>query len=226
MFGVSRITVRKAVEELAQEGYLVKVQGKGTFVKDDSKSQDLFSIASCTEDIRRLGMTPSRKVLSAEVIPADKSRQRRLELQEGEEVFKLQRLYYADGEPVNWTTTYLPYKLFRGIENFDFSEVSLYEILEKEFGVVIVRGKRSIEAVIAHDEILEYLHIDNGVPLLLFRCTTRGIINGKELPFETFKCFYRSDRFRFYIDQVRTGGTYEKSVCDKYPAGGSGTFGM
>ena len=63
MFQVSRITVRKAVEELEQEGYLYKVQGKGTYVKGDQNSQDLFSITSCTQDVVRLGMTPSRKVV-------------------------------------------------------------------------------------------------------------------------------------------------------------------
>ncbi|MDR2629458.1 MAG: GntR family transcriptional regulator [Spirochaetaceae bacterium] len=203
MFDVSRITVRKAVEELAQEGYLVKVQGKGTFVKDDSRGQSLFSLTSCTQDIIRLGMVPTRKVLSAEVIPADKARLRVLNLFPGDEVFKLQRIYCADGEPINYTTTYLPYKLFKNIEKNDFSRVSLYETIEKAYGVRIVHAKRTIEAVLAHDEIREYLHVDDGIPLLLFRCTTWGILNDRELPIETFKCFYRSDQFRFYIDQVK-----------------------
>jgi GntR family transcriptional regulator len=203
MFDVSRITVRKAVGELAQEGYLVKVQGKGTFVKDDSKGQSLFSITSCTQDIIRLGMVPTRKVLSGEVIPADMTRIRALNLFPGDKVFRLQRIYYADGEPINYTATYLPDKLFKGIGKNDFSTVSLYETIEKIYGVAIVRAKRSIEAVLAHDEIPKYLQVDAGIPLLLFRCTTRGIVNDRELPIETFKCFYRSDRFRFYIDQVK-----------------------
>jgi GntR family transcriptional regulator len=205
MFDVSRITVRKAVEELVQEGYLVKVQGKGTFVKDDSEGQSLFSITSCTQDIIRLGMVPTRKVLSAELIPADKARIRNLNLFPGDKVFRLQRIYYADGEPINYTTTYLPGKFFRNIEKNDFSTVSLYETIEKIYGVEIVRAKRTIEAVLAHDEIPRYLQVDDGIPLLLFRCTTWGIVNGRVLPIETFKCFYRSDRFRFYINQVKQG---------------------
>jgi GntR family transcriptional regulator len=205
MFAVSRITIRKAVEELAQEGYLVKIQGKGTFVKDDFEGQSLFSITSCTQDIIRLGMVPTRKVLSAEVIPADKARIRALDLFPGDKVFKLQRLYYADGEPINYTTSYLPDQLFRKIEENDFSIASLYETIEKIYGVEIVRAKRTIEAVLAHNEISKCLHVDDGIPLLLFRCTTWGIVNGRELPIETFKCFYRSDRFRFYIDQVKQG---------------------
>jgi GntR family transcriptional regulator len=203
MFHVSRITVRKAVEELEQEGYLFKVQGKGTFVKDDSNSQNLFSITSCTQDVMRLGMTPTRKVLSNSVIRADKTRQRQLNLTDTEDVFRIERIFYADGEPINCTVSYLPYKLFQGIERYNFAELSLYETLEHTYHVQITRAKRTIEAVIAHDEIAGYLRISAGVPLLLFSCTTWGIANGKELPIETFKCFYRSDRFKFYINQVK-----------------------
>lgn len=203
MFDVSRITVRKAVEELEQEGYLYKVQGKGTYVKGDQNNQDLISITSCTQDVKRLGMTPSRKVLEHVVHPADKKRQRRLNLGEGDKVFSLSRIYYADGEPINYTITHLPCKYFPNLETYDFSQASLYETLEKVYGVRISRAVRTVEAIIARDEISEYLDVEAGVPLLLFQCTTYGEIAGRELPIETFKCFYRSDKFKFYINQSR-----------------------
>lgn len=200
---VSRITVRRAIEELEQEGYLYKVQGKGTYVKGDQNSQDLISITSCTQDVERLGMKPSREVLRAEVMMADKKRQRKLNIGDNDKVFFLSRIYYADDEPINYTRTYLPYKLVKGIETRDFSKESLYDVLEKEYGIALCRANRSVEAIIAHDEIAEYLHVQNGVPLLLFECTTYGLVGGKEIPVETFKCCYRSDRFKFYINQVR-----------------------
>lgn len=202
-FDVSRITVRKAVEELEQEGYLYKVQGKGTYVKGDQNSQDLFSITSCTKDVLRLGMTPSRKVLTCEIVTADKSRQRRLNLADEEKVFCLSRIYYADEEPINVTTAYLPYKYMPGIEQYDFSAESLYEVLEEKYGIAITRAKRTVEAVLAHDEIAEFLDVETGVPLLLFQCITSGLVAGKEVPIETFKCYYRTDRFKFYINQVK-----------------------
>lgn len=203
MFDVSRITVRKAVEELEQEGYLYKVQGKGTYVKGDQRSQDLISITSCTQDVIRFGMTPSRKVISNDFIQADKKRQRRLNLAAGENVFCLSRIYYADGEPINYTTAYLPQKFLPGIEKHDFSNESLYDVLEKEYGIQITRAERTIEAINAHDEITEYLDVKEGIPLILFECVTYGVVSGKECPIETFKCFYRSDKFKFCINQVR-----------------------
>lgn len=202
-YSVSRITVRRALEELEQEGYLYKVQGKGTFVKGDEMRQDLISITSCTEDVLRLGMTPSRKVVGSELIPADKKRQGRLSLTEGDVVYRLKRIYYADDEPINFTTVYLPHKLFPGIENHDFANNSLYAVLENEYNVKITRAERTLEAVLAYEDVQEYLNIRPGVPLILFQCVTYGEVKGKECPIETFKCYYRSDRFKFCVNQVR-----------------------
>ena len=203
-YDVSRITVRKAIEELEQEGLVYKIQGKGTFVAGEYKKQNLISITSCTEDVRKQGMIPTRKVLFSEVIDADRKRQDRLMLTETDKVFRMARIYYADGEPLNHTTVYLPYKFFPGIETYDFSKFSLYGVLEGDYGVKITRAERTLEAVIAYEEICRYLDVHNGVPLILFNCITYGEIRGREYPIENFKCYYRSDKFKFYIDQVRT----------------------
>lgn len=202
-YDVSRITVRKAIDELVNEGYLYKVQGKGTYVKSDEYSQNLISITSCTQDVVNLGMTPGRKVISASIVQADRKRCHTLELSEKDKLFRLERVYYADDEPINHTVTYLPYKLFPGIEKFDFSKDSLYKVLEEHYETKITKAKRSVEAILAKDEIADYLDVKEGIPILLFGCITYGIVNGKELPIENFKCCYRSDRFKFYINQVK-----------------------
>lgn len=202
MFGVSRITAKKAIDDLVREGYLYRIQGKGTFLKNERLNQDLVSITSCTEDIIKKGMTPSKKLLSAEVIPADQARRRKLQLCEGDKVFKVKRVYFADQEPLNLTTTYLPCKLFPGIENHDFGVESIYHVLESEYGVRITKATRTIEAVLAGEEIAGIFGIDEREPILLFRAVTLGIVNGKEVPIETFKSYYRTDKFKFYINQV------------------------
>ncbi|XFA99061.1 GntR family transcriptional regulator [Candidatus Izemoplasma sp. B36] len=202
-FGVSRITVRRAVDELVKEGYLYKIQGKGTYVKGDSKKQDLFSITSCTQDIINLGMTPSRKVFRCEVINSYPKRSRQMELDKADKLVVIDRVYYADEEPINRTITYLPEKYFPGLEEHDFHKESLYEVLENHYNLKITRATRTIEAIVAEDEISNMLEVENGLPLLLFRGTTYGIINNKEVPVETFKTCYRTDKYKFYINQVK-----------------------
>ena len=203
MYQVSRITVRKAVDELVNEGYLHKIQGKGTYVKTDERSSNLFAITSCTEDVVRMGMKPTKKVMVAELVYANAKRAKALEITQEERVFMLGRILFADQEPLNYTVTFLPEKLFPGIDRHSFDRESLYQVLQEEYGVRLTKARRTIEAILARDEVAEYLDIEEGSPIILFRCVTYGIVNGKEIPVENFKCYYRTDKFKFYIDQVR-----------------------
>lgn len=202
IYKVSRITVRRAVEELVHEGYLYKSQGQGTFVKGEKYTQDLCLITSCTEQITRSGMTPRRILIEQALIRTDKKRQRLLEIKQGDDVLKLARVYLADDEPVNYTITYIAARYFRDIAQYDFQDRSLYEVLKKEYGLKITKAKRYVEAVLASDEVCEHLDMEENDPVLLFTCVTYGLVGGKEVPVETFKCFYRSDKFKFHIDQV------------------------
>lgn len=202
-YQVSRITVRRAIDELVTGGFLYKIQGKGTYVKGDDYSQNLFAITSCTDDVRRLGRNPSKKVTVSEIVPADAKRARLLHTTVGENLFRLERITMADGEPLNYTVTYLPQKLFPGIEKYDFNSQSLYELLQKEYGVKFAKSRRTIEAVRTEEEIAEYLDIDEQMPVILFGSTTYGEVQGKEQPIESFTCYYRTDQYKFYIEQVK-----------------------
>lgn len=202
-YQVSRITVRKAIDELVNEGFLYKIQGKGTYVKTDERSSNLFAITSCTEDVIRMGMTPSKKVVVEELVYANSKHAKALEITRDEKVYMLGRILYADQEPLNYTLTFLPEKLFPGLSSHSFDRESLYQVLQKEYGVRITTARRTIEAILARDDVAEYLDLEEGSPIILFRCVTYGIVNGKEIPIETFKCYYRTDKFKFYIDQVR-----------------------
>lgn len=202
-YQMSRITVRKAIDELVNEGYLYKIHGKGTYIKNDLHAQDLFSITSCTEDVLKLGMVPSKKLVSSGIITADTKRSKALNITVNDNLFCLERIQFADDEPLNFTISYLPEKLFPGIEQYDFSKKSLYETLENNYGVKITKATRTIEAVLAKEDIAEYLELTEKMPIILFGCVTYGIVNGKEAPIETFKCYYRTDKFKFYITQER-----------------------
>lgn len=202
-YRVSRITVRKAIEELIKEGYIYTIQGKGTYLKNNKFTHDLFEINSCTEDVIRLGKNPSKLVIKSEIIKAGNELAKELNLSTDENVFSLGRVTFADEEPLNYTITYLPEKKFDGIQMYDFEKESLYKIVQEKYKIKIIRARRTIEAVACEGEIADYLKIDKGMPIILFGCITYGIINGKEMPIETFKCYYRTDKYKFYIDQVK-----------------------
>ena len=202
-YDVSRITVRKALDDLVNEGYLYRIQGKGTFVRGDEFDQDLFQLTSCTEEIKKMGMTPTKKIIDSGIVQADKMRQRLLHIKENDNLFFLTRVYYADGQPLNFTTTYLPCRLFPDIDRFDFAKDSIYEVLESNYAVKITKATRTLEAVSISEEIGEYLDMAENSPVLLFRGVTWGNVSGTERPVESFKSYYRSDKFKFYINQAR-----------------------
>jgi GntR family transcriptional regulator len=203
IFQMSRITVRKAIDDLVNEGYLYRVQGKGTYVKNVDVRHDLFSITSCTEDIKARGMTASNRVILSEPVSADKNTAKKLRINENEPVLKLKRVFFANDVPINLTTTYLPLTIFPGLEKHDFSKESLYAVIENKYGIKITHAVRTLEAILADSESAELLKIKQGQPLILFSCVTYGEVYGKEKIIEAFKCLYRSDMHKFYINQVR-----------------------
>lgn len=202
-FGVSRITIRRAIDELVKEGFLYKVQGKGTYVEMDQENQNLINITSCTSEIQALGRTPSRKLIESSIVPCTVKQASDLKINSTDLLYYLDRIYFADDIAVNRTQTYLPYKLLPGIEAFDFSCNSLYEILERQYKIKITRAHRTIEAVSAEQGIAESLDILPGTPVLLFQCLTYGLVDEVETPVEQFSCYYRSDKFKFFINQIR-----------------------
>jgi GntR family transcriptional regulator len=106
-FGVSRMTVRQAVDALVVEGLLEREQGRGTFVAPTKLDLEV-RLASFGEEMRRRGMVPSSTVLAAEEVPAAPDVADALDLLPGEQVFYLHRVRYADGEPMAIEQAWLP----------------------------------------------------------------------------------------------------------------------
>lgn len=204
-YQVSRITIRQAIAGLIAEGVLYTAQGKGTFVRNQGGDLNLVRLTSCTEDIMRLGYHPTKKVVSKEIEVASASLRADLRLNEGDKVFRLSRIFFANKNSVNFTTTNLAYRCFPGIEQYDFAFVSLYETLRNNFGLQIVRAQRKIEAALPCQQVADYLRMSVNTPILLFSCITYGKTDGHVFPFETYISWYRSDRYSFFIDQYEGG---------------------
>ena len=159
MYGFSRITVRKAIDELVNEGYLYKVHGKGTYVKDNVVQQDIVQLNSITHDILSMGKKPSRKVLRLAVADSFEKRADELHINIDDQIIILDRIHYADGEAMNRTTDYLPLKYFPNLTSYDFSNHSLFAVIEQAYHIKITKATRTIEAINSVEEITLILNV-------------------------------------------------------------------
>lgn len=203
LYQVSRVTVRRAVDELYHHGYIEKMQGKRTRVKGQTSLQELSSVYSYTEEIIRHGMVPSRKVISSELRICTSEESETLQLPKADPVFHMDRIYYADGFPLCFTQTTLPYRIFQNIETCNFAEQSLYHILETNYGMTITNTSLKLKAVSGYDKIAKYLDIDNNTPLLHSTGITYGIYKETEIPIELFTSYYLTTRFEYILIQKR-----------------------
>ena len=140
--GVSRLTVRAALDDLAREGYLVRRRGSGTYVQHPKISQEL-TITSFSEDMRRRGMVPGSRTLSMETILAGARLGRSLQVSPSEQILVIKRLRLADGESMAIETLHLPQSLVPGLSAKDLSG-SFYELLQERYGIHIAYGTQAI----------------------------------------------------------------------------------
>lgn len=148
-FGVSRPTVRTALQKLEREGHLTRTRRRGTFVTVPKLvNESTQFIESYREELRQKGLEPRTHVLELRLARADEKLQNKLELSKGERVLVLKRLRSAPGselkQPLVLTTVYLSYARFPFLLEYDFETVSLYEALA-EHGVETVSVERELE---------------------------------------------------------------------------------
>lgn len=191
-FNISRTTVRQALHDLAVEGRIVRMQGRGTFVATPKVTQDM-QLTSYTEDMLSQGMRPGSRLIDMSVIDAEAEVAERLEIEEGAPATRIERVRYANGEPMAVETVYLDPERFPGIVDLLDENASLYAILEKTYGVVPVQGEQTIETVLAPPAISRLLGTGSTTPMLMLSRTSRDA-DGR--PIEYVRSLYRGDRFR------------------------------
>ena len=94
---------------------------------------------------------------------------------------------------MNYTVTYLPEKVFPGLESMIWKQDLNMNIIAKDYHVQITKARRTVEAVLPDPTVAGYLGISPNMPVILFNCITSGIVYGKEIPIKTFRCYYRTD---------------------------------
>lgn len=200
-YQISRTVVRQALRELEYEGVISRQKGKGTFISLPKISEGLVQkLTGFYQDMVERGLKPGTKVLHQNVIPSNEKISRFLDIRTGEKVIDIQRLRFINDEPIQLVTTYIPYEICPELASVDLTNRSLYEFLEKECGIFIAKGHRTIEAVLANDYEAALLGIERGAPLLMLESVS---FSESGQPVEYYHALHRGDRSRFEVELVR-----------------------
>nr|WP_276509674.1 GntR family transcriptional regulator [Nocardioides marinisabuli] len=193
--GVSRMTLRRATDELVASGVVRRRPGAGVFAVGP-KLDTALSATSFTEDMRARGLRPGSAILSFERRAAGARIGRRLEVSPAADVVHVTRLRLADDEPMSIEALYIPEGTVPGLSPEDLENASYYDMLRTRYDVTIARGVQTIEPTVTDEEESDKLGVPLHSPALLFERTS-WTAEGAVVEF--VRSIYRGDRY-----QIRT----------------------
>ena len=198
-FKISLAPVRQAILDLVKEGYLYRVPGRGTFVREQKVEEKISILSSFTESMRAKGLSADLRVVEQGVgkVPAHISN---LFAEDEQEVVILQRVAFIKDAAVALLSSYLPLRLVPGLEQVDLSGKSLYGLLEERYGIVLARAENTIEVVRCRSAQSSLLGVPPGTSMLQVEGKTYDVTDRFV---EFAQVLYRADRFRFTIESFR-----------------------
>ena len=196
-FGVNRLTVRQALAELQIRKLIHRRTGRngGTFIAEPVIEYDLTTFAGFSEQARRLGHVAGARVLRTERVEADTATAEALQLSEGDEVFEIDRLRFANDLPVLLEHSSFPAERFAGLLSEPLHG-SIYELLERRYDARPVRAGERISPFAANARTARLLDVTRGTPLLRVE---REAFDVDGVPVESACDILRADRSRTLV---------------------------
>lgn len=193
-FGVTRATIRNAVKKLQSEGLIATEKGKRSYVNVPKIEQSLFKFYSFgrnySEFDKSSALLEVKEINDAEI-------QKVLNLSPEDLIKQIVRIRKLDKVPVIIETSYIPVSLASDIENFDIENCSIYDLLENNFGLHILKAKEVLDTCIPEEYHRRLLDIGKEKPVFV---TERITYDTNERPIEFRKSIIRSDKFRFSVE--------------------------
>ena len=201
-FGVSRITVKRAMNELATSGLVRRQRGRGTMVVFDAAAPTVKgSFDNLIDGLTRMGMDTDVRLIHSEMIPADAETAASLELPSGAHVRRIIRLRELEGEPFSYLITSLPLDIAEAFTDSELGSESLINLLEQT-GHAPREAEQTITAISAEPQMAALLGIATGAPLLRIHRIMR---DGAGVPVQDITAHYRADRFQYHMRLSRDG---------------------
>lgn len=192
-YNVSRLTVRKAIDDLVIKGILRTEKGKGTFVQEiATKAYSYRRVAGFSSNVVSKTAKVHSKVVAIEEIEADKALASYLQIEEGGKVVMIGRLRYLNGVCVAFQKSFLPKERVAAIdfEKENLNEDSLYGVLRRKAGLVLSYVDERFRAIRADEELSDYFKVEEGDPILYIRRVT---YDSNDRPIEYCKDYESSD---------------------------------
>lgn len=199
-FSVSRITVRRAIQNLVSRGVVVTQQGRGSFVAEPRLEQPLTALTGFVEDMEALGLGASAELVTAETVPASPDVAEHLNVSTGEPVDFIERVRLAEGRPVSFDQTWLPAGLAEGVFDEDLKNEPIFKLLEQKHGIALTEATYRLQATSASDSIADRLRVAPGAPILRVERTT---FTTDHRPIDHELLHYRGDAIAFVTTLVR-----------------------
>ncbi|MYL45412.1 GntR family transcriptional regulator [Virgibacillus halodenitrificans] len=197
-FDVSRTTVRTALNQLTLEGYLVRHQGKGTYVAEQKVKQTLsHTVKRYSDQVAVQGKRAEIVLVGIQVIPATELLQQTLQVAPNDPVQRIERVRKANGEPTQYEIAYIPWSVAPGVIK-EHAETSLYAAMKDVFQIHIAKTTEHVEIAFADERIANQLDYEEGLPCFYIE-TIAEDANGKIVEYS--RSYFRGDKTNFVIER-------------------------
>jgi len=200
--GISRMTARQALTQLANEGLVIRQRGRGTFVAAPKATLDSsqFPLQSYTELLCQIGMQAGAVVLAQVVEPATEVVAAQLKVTSSDPVVRITRQRLMRDEPMSLETSFYPHSYCPGLASLDLTNQSVYRLIEECYGIAPAYATDTIELSVAGAYESKELKISEGVPIVL---VTRLSFLEDNTPLEFTQTIHRGDRFKSIVHRSR-----------------------
>ncbi|SIO30143.1 transcriptional regulator, GntR family [Singulisphaera sp. GP187] len=192
-YGVSRTTIRKAIQELERLELIEIRRGKGTFVRSEKITQELTGLTGFVEDMVAIGLRPSAKLLGKATVEATEEVARQLRVPIGTELMQIRRVRLADDVAISLDETYLPMDLGQKVVENDLEIAPIFSLLEGKYDTPLLEADYRLEAISAAPFVAEALGIEVNAPILLIERVSYSL---DQRPVDYEKLYYRGDKIR------------------------------
>jgi GntR family transcriptional regulator len=200
---VSRMTVRRAITELVEEGLLVRRHGSGTFVSKPKITYDISELVSYDQALIARGLKVSRQLLEFSEVPASRRLAEQMHVDLGHSLYRVVLLLLANRVPIIVEQSFFSCERCPDLPEYDLEKTSLYDLLLERYKVDIASTEHEIEVVEAAETTAKQLRVEDGFPLLRVTRTLYRAEDGKSVQYS--QDLLRSDYMRIHLLQPGAG---------------------